>query len=50
MMHRMKRFHSSKNAALDYIAGLGLRGHGLRAYKCKGGRYWVGSEFEWLNR
>lgn len=49
-MKTIKRFHPTERAALKYIESLGSRGEDLRAYKCNGGRYWVGSYIEWLNR
>ncbi len=49
-MNRIKRFHKTKKCALQYIETLGYDKQFYGVYKTTGGKYWVGTEFEWLNR
>lgn len=56
---KIKRYHPTLKAAREYCAALPT-GHGLRIYPIKKRnketgrmntvRFWVGTEFEWLNR
>jgi hypothetical protein len=49
-MKRIKRFFKTRCAAEQYIATLDTDARFYKAYKCASGKYWVGTEFEWLNR
>ena len=50
---RVKRYHSTLREARKYIASLPANMHSLKIWRIKNKtseRYWVGSEFEWLNK
>lgn len=49
-MKTIKRIHKTKKEALEYIqmAGLDIKFYSPR--KLRNGKFWVGTEFEWLNR
>lgn len=50
-MIRIKRFHKTKRDALKYIETLGnFDKKSYHAYKSPCGKYWVGTELEWLNK
>lgn len=49
-MNQIKRFHRTRKEALAYIQQLGPGYNNLKAYKTPSGKFWVGSEFEWLNK
>lgn len=49
MVMRIKRLHPNKKAALAYVATL-PNYSGVKAFKLKSGKWWVGSYLEWLNR
>lgn len=49
-MNQIKRFHRTRKEALAYIRQLGPGYNNLKAYKTPSGKFWVGSEFEWLNK
>lgn len=45
----MKRLRKTRKAAAAYIASL-LSPSGLKIFRLRNGLFWVGNEFEWLNR
>lgn len=50
---RVKRYHPTLREARKYIASLPANMCGLKIWRIKnktGARFWVGSEFEWLNK